>query len=231
MIDITGTIVGLKTGIEAQVEKHEGPYVYLSVNGVPKKYDFAKAFLNGGLTAVDPAIQKEIMDLIETIEEPAQNDTPVPEPVKYPSRMFPSDFHVEFLKRNPVLTYEEVEKEFGINLHGFGRGINITDTSIVLISYMKKDADVFVYHDHWTENGEYIYSGEGRQGNQQMKRGNWAIANASFDNRKIYLFIKFSPQEYYFQGEFICINYTQETENDADGLPRKEYKFRLRRVG
>ena len=47
---------------------------------------------------------------------------------------------------------------------------------------------------------------------------------------QLHLFVKFSPQEYYYQGVFELVDYTYEDEKDEDGNIRKEYKFRLRKV-
>lgn len=48
--------------------------------------------------------------------------------------------------------------------------------------------------------GDYIYSGEGKSGDQSMTRGNLAIKNAAADGKALHLFVKFSPREYYYQG-------------------------------
>jgi hypothetical protein len=63
-----------------------------------------------------------------------------------------------------------------------------------------------------------------------MSKGNAAIRDAAYDGKKIHLFVKFSPQEYYYQGIFELVSYTYEDERDENGNVRKEYKFRLRRV-
>lgn len=63
-----------------------------------------------------------------------------------------------------------------------------------------------------------------------MTKGNLAIKNALNNDKKIHLFVKFSPQEYYYQGVFELVDYTYEDECDALGDIRKEYKFRLRKV-
>lgn len=89
--------------------------------------------------------------------------------------------------------------------------------------------DGFVYHDHWTTDGDYIYSGEGKTGDQTMSLGNKAIVDAENDGKKIHLFVKFSPQEYYYQGVFSLVDYTYEDDKDESGNMRKEYKFRLRK--
>ena len=143
---------------------------------------------------------------------------------------FGEDYHVKYLARQPILTYSEVEEQFGIKISGFGRGINITDNSVVLISSIDKAKENFVYHDHWTEEGDYIYSGEGKKGDQLLSRGNRAIVEAEELGKRLYLFVKFSPKEYYFQGLFSLVNYTYEDDKDEDGNIRKEYKFRLRKI-
>jgi hypothetical protein len=143
---------------------------------------------------------------------------------------FGKDYNVVHLKRHPILTYEQVENQFGIRIAGFGRGINPTDKTVVLISSIGKSGESFVYHDKWTVDGDYIYSGEGKTGDQKMTRGNLAIKNAASEGKEIHLFVKFSPQEYYYQGVFELVKYTYEDDKDEDGNIRKEYKFLLRKV-
>ena len=144
--------------------------------------------------------------------------------------MFSEDYHVEKLARQPILSYRQVENQFGIKISGFGKGINPTDTTVVLISSIGRSGGKFVYHDKWTTNGDYLYSGEGKTGDQTMTKGNLAIKNAARDGKKIHLFVKFSPQEYYYQGIFELIDYTYEDEKDENGNTRKEYIFHLKKV-
>ena len=144
--------------------------------------------------------------------------------------MFAQDYHAEKLARHPILNYREVEEQFGIHISGFGRGINPTDSTVVLISSIGKAKGNFVYHDKWTVEGDYIYSGEGKVGDQTMTKGNLAIKDAARDGKKIHLFVKFSPQEYYYQGIFDLVGYTHEDEEDEEGNIRKEYKFRLKKA-
>ena len=142
---------------------------------------------------------------------------------------FGPDYNVKHLARQPILTYQQVEKQFGIKVTGFGRGINITPATVVLISSVDKKKAGFVYHDRWTTDGEYIYSGEGKIDNQKMSSGNKAIIDAADEGKDIHLFVKFSPQEYYYQGIFELVNCTYEDDLDENGKARKEYKFRLKK--
>ena len=150
--------------------------------------------------------------------------------VKSLDEMFAPDYHAEKLARQPILTYQQVEDQFGIRISGFGRGINPTADTVVLISSIGKTHDTFVYHDKWTADGDYLYSGEGKTGDQTMTKGNLAIRDAASNDKKIHLFVKFSPQEYYYQGIFELVDYVYEDDEDENGNTRKEYKFRLRKI-
>ena len=63
-----------------------------------------------------------------------------------------------------------------------------------------------------------------------MTKGNLEIRDAAQNGKEIHLFVKFSPQEYYYQGVFELVDYTYEDDKDEEGNVRKEYKFRLRKV-
>ncbi len=143
---------------------------------------------------------------------------------------FRSDYNVKYLAKQPILTYQQVENQFGIKIAGFGRGINKTESTVILVSSIDKKKSGFVYHDHWTTDGDYIYSGEGKTGDQKMTSGNKAIVDAKVQGKQIHLFVKFSPQEYYYQGIFSLVDYTYEDDKDESGNLRKEYKFRLRKM-
>lgn len=202
------------------------------------------------IKAEDPVVQQAITDEINRVNSTAEQKWKAEESArkaaearyhtaieKSKSRqsktldeMFAPDYHVEKMARQPVLTYQQVETQFGIRISGFGRGINPTENTVVLISSIGKARGNFVYHDKWTADGDYLYSGEGKNGNQTMTKGNLAIKDAAYNGKKIHLFVKFSPQEYYYQGVFALVDYTYENEKDEDGNIRKEYKFRLRKV-
>lgn len=155
---------------------------------------------------------------------------PTTKKAKTLDEMFARDYHVEKLARQPIFTYQQVEDQFDICISGFGKGINPTDSTVVLISSIGKASGNFVYHDKWTADGDYLYSGEGKTGDQTMTKGNLAIRDAARNGKKIHLFVKFSPKEYYYQGVFELVDYTYEDEKDEDGNIRKEYKFRMKKV-
>lgn len=144
---------------------------------------------------------------------------------------FREDYHSNYLRLDKCYTFQKIEKEFGVKLSKFGNGINYSPSSIILISKIKENANEYVYHDHWTVEGDYIYSGEGKIGDQVLNRGNAEIVNAASKGKKIYLFVKLCSNVYYYQGIFQLLNYTTEQDKDELGDYRREFKFHLQRVG
>ena len=233
------------------ITAHEGAYITVDFGNKTIRFVYPDAF-EKFLTAEDCSVHESIVSSIKAAKEEAEQKKRAEEAARkaieeerraaaaiVPTKakknksideMFAPDYHVEMLARQPILTYEQVEEQFGIKITGFGRGINPTIDTVVLVSSIGRSRGNFVYHDKWTANGEYIYSGEGKCGDQLMTKGNLAIKNAARDGRAIHLFVKFSPQEYYYQGIFQLIGYTYEDDKDEYGNIRKEYKFRLRKV-
>lgn len=255
--DKIGFKVTNKAGATGSITKYDGHYITIDF-GTRKVTHDNKAFIEGYLTFDDPVSQSEVEAEIREIaeskriaeEEAAKaaeeadrrrkaeeeerrkraEEAERARKAEEIDRKFGKDYHVEHLKRQPILTYQEVENQFGIKIAGFGRGINITEHSIVLISSIDKENGAFVYHDHWDENGDYIYSGEGQVGDHTMTGGNAAIRDAAKDGKTLYLFVKFSPRDYYFQGRFVYVEDKYENEEDKNGNIRKELKFRLRKI-
>ena len=200
--------------------------------------------------AVDPSMQTAIMDEISVLKQAVElqrqtaaavhaaenhrvTERQALQTIKRLNNIedgFRPDYNVKYLSKQPILTYQQVEDQFGIKIAGFGKGINKTESTVILVSSIDKKKSGFVYHDHWTTDGDYIYSGEGKIGDQKMASGNKAIVDAEVQGKQIHLFVKFSPQEYYYQGIFSLVDYTYEDDKDESGTLRKEYKFRLRKM-
>lgn len=233
------------------ITEMEGNYITVKFAAKTTKFVYPDAF-EKFIKAEDSVLRQAIMDEINNAKAVAEQKrqaeevarkaaeeqrraaiaiaAPKAKKVKTLDEMFAPDYHAEKLARHPILTYQQVEDQFGIRISGFGRGINPTDNTVVLISSIGKASGNFVYHDKWTAEGDYLYSGEGKNGDQTMTKGNLAIRDAARNGKKLHLFVKFSPQEYYYQGIFELVDYIYEDEKDEDGNIRKEYKFRLREV-
>lgn len=245
-IKVKHNILGVGTIIE-----FDGKYITVQFSDKISKFIYPDAFdnfLKIDDSAMQEAILKDITAIKQAEEERLQNEriarkaeeerkaherqinTSTTRKTRNIEDGFGEDYNVKHLAKHPILTYREVKEQFNIKIAGFGRGINKTQSAVVLISSVDSKKSGFVYHDHWTTDGDYIYSGEGKLGNQTMSSGNLAIVNAASEGKAIHLFVKFSPQEYYYQGLFKLVDYTYEDDTDESGNTRKEYKFRLKRV-
>ncbi len=234
------------TGVITEVA---GNHITVQFDSKAAKFLYPDSF-EKFIMAVDPSIQAAILDEIIALKQAveAQRQAAAAAQAAEEHRIaerqalqtikkrkniedgFRPDYNVKHLARQPILTYQQVEDQFGIKIAGFGRGINKTESTVILVSSIDKKKSGFVYHDHWTTDGDYIYSGEGKTGDQKMTSGNKAIVDANAEGKQIHLFVKFSPREYYYQGIFSLMDYTYEEDKDESGNLRKEYKFRLRKM-
>lgn len=114
------------------------------------------------------------------------------------------------------------------------RGIHVTATEIIAISVVNTDPDYYVYHDRWIQSGVYLFSGEGKSGDQKETANNRALLNARHEQKPVRLLI-FDYKEYrmtkeaiyYDQGFYQVKDYTYELDYGEDRKKRKEYKFEL----
>ncbi|MCR4661509.1 MAG: hypothetical protein K5765_05855 [Clostridia bacterium] len=138
------------------------------------------------------------------------------------------DYHVEHLRLDKLFTRNKLEKVFKME----EEGINIqNDGSIVLISEITENETGYAYRDTFDKNGNYIYLGWESEGNQSLNiKPNVYLRDAMKDKTTIYLFVKFSDQEYYYQGEYNVMNIISDYETNEDNDPRKIYKFELRDI-
>lgn len=117
------------------------------------------------------------------------------------------------------------------------RGLYITATELIAISVVNTESGYYVYHDRWIGAGEYLYSGEGKIGDQKETARNKAMINAIHERRPVRLLI-FDYSEfrrtheplYYDQGLFQVMDYEYSTDYGENRKLRKEYKFRLKKT-
>lgn len=244
-IELLNLVVKHKVYGTGVITDIDGNYITVQFDLKTARFLYPDSF-EGFLIAVDSSIHAVILEEISASKRTAdmqkqvaasekhnvneEQDSPTIKKRKNIEDGFRPDYNVKHLAKHPILTYQQVEDQFGIKIAGFGKGINKTKSAVILVSSIDKKKNGFVYHDHWTTDGDYIYSGEGKTGDQKMTSGNKAVVDAKGQGKQIHLFVKFSPQEYYYQGIFSLVDYTYEDEKDESGNLRKEYKFRLRKM-
>jgi 5-methylcytosine-specific restriction protein A len=69
-------------------------------------------------------------------------------------------------------------------------GISYSKNSPIIFLFTSENKDRFGYHDGWTPEGDFLYSGEGQIGDMEMSRGNLAILEHEKNGKEIHLFAK-----------------------------------------
>lgn len=85
------------------------------------------------------------------------------------------------------------------------------------------------YHDGYDENGLFIYTGEGQEGDMQFVRGNRAIRDHVENGKELLLFSATNKKGIYrFKGSFVCAGYDDQAVGpDTKNNLRKLIKFQL----
>ena len=242
--DVIGEEVINKRGEVGTIVSYEGDYVFIKFVGREELSKFEKVALKNGLLVFTDINIQENVDELTDVEDDDEMAKLIDKYFKKKGikttsifnldEMVDAEYHVEFLRKDVVKTYQEIENEYGINIRKFGRGINTPKNSdkIILISALKllSSDNRFTYHDHFTCDGDFIYSGEGKYGNQTLTRGNKAICDAKLDGKKILLYVRLAKDTYYYQGEYEFVEYNIEKSTDAKNTLRDEYKFKLHKI-
>lgn len=104
-----------------------------------------------------------------------------------------------------------------------------SDTPNVII-FTAPSGHQYGYFDGWhVEDGLFHYTGEGQQGDQELRQGNRALADHRVSGKAIRLFSGARGNVTYV-GEFEVVNWYTTDAADVNGTTRKVIVFRLRPV-
>jgi 5-methylcytosine-specific restriction enzyme A len=82
------------------------------------------------------------------------------------------------------------------------------------------------YKDGWTEDGLFLYTGEGQEGDMQFIKGNKAILEHEKDGKDIHLFEYVRTGYVKYVGQMLCVGYRLR-DKDNKGQDRKVIVFEL----
>ena len=84
------------------------------------------------------------------------------------------------------------------------------------------------YKDHWTDDGVFLYTGEGQVGDMEFVRGNKAIRDHAIDSKDLLLFEALGKGKgVRFLGPFSCSSWESKSGPDKLGNLRKVIVFHL----
>ena len=93
--------------------------------------------------------------------------------------------------------------------------------------FSSPEGQKYGYEDGWTEEGLYVYTGEGQEGDMTLTRGNLAIATHSEEGKDLHLFEQVRPGWVRYIGQMVCIGYEWAEGPDKEGRIRKIIRFYL----
>jgi 5-methylcytosine-specific restriction protein A len=85
------------------------------------------------------------------------------------------------------------------------------------------------YRDEWTDDGTFVYTGEGQVGDMQFVRGNRAIRDHVFDGKELHVFeVLEKPRSFVrYKGQFTADSWHFEPLPDREGATRQGIRFHL----
>lgn len=144
------------------------------------------------------------------------------------------------LQPGEALTREQIHGVYGGNRQA-GIAASSSSPNVLVYSDHEKAAANGYDFDGWDESKQvYFYTGEGKTGDQQMVRGNRAIADHRADATALRVFVAVGNQPgtstrvHQYLGEFAIdpdLPYQTKTAPGVDGILRQVFVFRLLPVG
>lgn len=91
-----------------------------------------------------------------------------------------------------------------------------------------ENGEQYGYRDGWDDNGVFLYTGEGQEGDMEFVRGNRAIRDHALDGKDIHLFQALGKGVgYRYLGRFVCSTWEFRRGMDVTGDERRVIVFHL----
>ena len=121
-----------------------------------------------------------------------------------------------------------IRREIHRRLSGQAQGGKSTPTQhpVVLI-FTGSQGEQYGYIDGWTDDGVFLYTGEGQHGDMEFIRGNKAIRNHIHEGKELHLFEYVAQGTVRYRGQMVYIGYERREGPDVDGTLRSAIVFEL----
>ncbi len=96
---------------------------------------------------------------------------------------------------------------------------------IFIFDYNKEEE--YGYKNEYSDNGIFWYTGEGREGDMKMNKGNEALRAHKENNKTIHMFESTRDGSVRYMGEANCIGYHEGQRPDRNDKMRKAFIFHL----
>ncbi|MFW9880254.1 MAG: HNH endonuclease [Candidatus Thorarchaeota archaeon] len=107
------------------------------------------------------------------------------------------------------------------------QGISIPSGKNYIFLFTGESGKQYGYQDEWTDNGQFLYTGEGQKGDMKYLRGNLQIVDHIKNGKDIYLFKYQRVGLVRYIGQMICTGHHEDTGKDINNNDRKIIIFEL----
>lgn len=106
-------------------------------------------------------------------------------------------------------------------------GISTPSRHSFIMLFSGEQGHQYGYRDRWTEEGLFLYTGEGQRGDMTFVRGNRAIRDHAADGKDLHLFKYDRPGYVQYVGQMVCAGFRERRGPDIEGTDRRIIVFEL----
>ena len=106
-------------------------------------------------------------------------------------------------------------------------GISTPANYPIILLFTGESGRQYGYNDDWTNDGVFLYTGEGQRGDMEFVRGNLAIRDHALNGRDLHLFSYVGTGQVRYVSQMVCIGSHDRQGPDLEGKLRRAIVFEL----
>ncbi|MBU1746991.1 MAG: HNH endonuclease [Chloroflexi bacterium] len=106
-------------------------------------------------------------------------------------------------------------------------GISTPSQHNLIMLFTGEQGSQYGYQDNWTDDGVFLYTGQGQTGDMIFMRGNRAVRDHAADGKDLYLFEYVQPGQVRYMGQMVCTGFQYRQAPDREGNERRVITFEL----
>jgi 5-methylcytosine-specific restriction enzyme A len=126
--------------------------------------------------------------------------------------------------RGKSYSRREIHSQLGGQAQG---GISTPVDHALILVFTGEQGEQYGYRDGWTEDGVFLYTGEGQRGDMEFVRGNRAIRDHLTVGKDLHLFEYVERGLVRYVGQMIFAGFQRREAPDLDGKMRSAIVFQL----
>jgi 5-methylcytosine-specific restriction protein A len=136
----------------------------------------------------------------------------------------PTSFDADYFVQGRVYRRLDLHQRYGGQQQG---GISTPADHNLIFLFTGETGQPYGYQDQWTDDGLFLYTGEGQQGDMTFVRGNRAVRDHVADGKDLHLYEYVRSGYVRYLGQMICTGHHERESPDIEGHSRRAIVFEL----